>query len=138
MGIRQLIYISELTAATRPDDVLADIHASSLRNNAQRQVSGCLLYSKGHFLQLLEGPEQSIEQLFGIISSDGRHVRVRVLHDAPAHDRLFEGWEMRAYNLDSHADLPREFVSRVLDWIELHDANPVFLLRILDDFKNYL
>ncbi|MEM9302672.1 MAG: BLUF domain-containing protein [Pseudomonadota bacterium] len=137
MGLRQLLYMSEL-ARPFESSLLEDIKAASGRNNERWQVSGCLLYSKGHFLQLLEGPEESVERLFGIISADGRHARVRVLHDVPIKERLFDGWEMRTYNLESRSDLPQEFIDRVLDWIERHESNPLFLFRILDDFRNYL
>jgi hypothetical protein len=137
VSLRQLLYMSELARPFAPG-MLEEIAARSSENNERWQVSGCLLYSKGHFLQLLEGPQEEIERLFGVISADGRHARVRVLHDALVKKRLFDGWEMRTYNLEEQTKLPKEFVDRVLDWIEGHDNNPLFLFRILDDFRKHL
>lgn len=137
MSIRQLLYISELSRGYEPG-LLESIALRSTTNNEKRRVSGCLLYSKGHFLQLLEGPGDQIEELFGIISGDRRHKRIRMLHNAADAQRLFDGWEMRTYDLERTNELPPVFVARVLNWIELNDSDPLFLLHILDDFKNFL
>ncbi|MEO0475634.1 MAG: BLUF domain-containing protein, partial [Planctomycetota bacterium] len=53
-ALGHLLYISEAVRAfTRAE--LNAIRETSARNNAKRGVSGVLFYSRGHFVQLLEG-----------------------------------------------------------------------------------
>ena len=54
MSLTQLLYVSTIAPGVSPDNVMA-IHAQSQRKNAERDVTGLLLYGRGNFMQLLEG-----------------------------------------------------------------------------------
>jgi hypothetical protein len=70
------------------------ILATARRSNAQRDITGALLYSAGCFAQVLEGPLNEVEILFERIQLDPRHRDVKVLQFHPLEKRNFAGWSM--------------------------------------------
>jgi hypothetical protein len=89
----QLIYSSH---ATRPldDDELDQILASAVSGNARRDITGLLLYTKGSFLQVLEGKAAEIDELLDLIRKDPRHDRIDILVRHPVRARDFSQWSM--------------------------------------------
>lgn len=69
---------------------------SSRKNNAQKGVTGGLLFTGAQFIQFLEGPSAAVNDVFcGRICGDRRHTDVHLLHYAPAMARLYSGWDMK-------------------------------------------
>ncbi len=89
----QLIYVS-IARGPMGDDVLAHLLAQSRRNNAQRNVTGLLIYAGGNFIQALEGDERTVLDLYATIYRDARHDNVRrvLTNHAPCRD--FPDWWM--------------------------------------------
>ena len=56
--LKRVVYVSEKTYLSDPS--LKDIIATSKKNNPEVDVTGCLLSGSNSFLQLLEGPAESI------------------------------------------------------------------------------
>lgn len=114
MSINQLVYISQAVRKMSPAD-LADIQGKAKSNNAPLDVTGSLFYNGGWFLQVLEGPEATLDQLYNKIELDPRHKNSRVLYNEPAKYRTFPRWSMNMTNLnDRQADKYDELVE-VLD-----------------------
>jgi uncharacterized membrane protein (DUF373 family) len=63
-------------------------------NNAGRSVTGMLLYANGTFLQVLEGPDQVIDDLVDIIKKDLRHTNIQMLYRKPIERRQYSDWSM--------------------------------------------
>ncbi len=76
------------------DAAIADVLATSQRNNARVGVTGALLFNKQAFAQVLEGPRAHVETTFERIQCDARHGDVTVLECAPAESRVFPNWSM--------------------------------------------
>ena len=76
----QLLYVSHLVSGVRYD-VFAAICQISRKNNAERSLSGVLLFDGHRFCQLLEGPRQSLAQTRQSIASDPRHESMTSLVD---------------------------------------------------------
>jgi hypothetical protein len=92
-GMRQLLYVSN----TQPDltpGVLDDILTASRRNNAMMGITGLLLYIEGGFLQMLEGEERALRELYGRVAADRRHHDLRLILDREAGVRAFPDWSM--------------------------------------------
>lgn len=86
----QLLYIS--TAKQAVD--VAQVLATSQRNNARHSITG-LLYTDGvRFLQVLEGPEQAVRTTFDRIKADPRHRAVVKLSERDVASREFGEWAM--------------------------------------------
>ena len=93
----QLIYSSE-AAASLDDDGLEQILTESRVDNAERGVTGALLFFDRVFLQVLEGSREAVEALMEKIERDPRHHSVTVFHEAEVAGRIFETWRMAYLN----------------------------------------
>lgn len=91
----RLVYYSENRI---PADALAAeieiILEASRRNNALVGVTGALMFSLGHFAQVLEGSQAAIESTFERIQQDKRHGDVHLLDFRAAPARRFQNWSM--------------------------------------------
>lgn len=91
--MRQLLYVSRTSpglTATELDGILT----GSRRRNALLGITGLLLYIDGGFLQLLEGEEQPLRELYGRIAADRRHWELRLMLDREMRSRAFPEWHM--------------------------------------------
>ena len=103
MHLRQILYVSRSTAPEGKADVDAIVERSR-HNNALEGVTG-LLWSDGtRFLQVFEGPEDSVAATFDRIMDDPRHDRINVLSDRAIDAREFGGWTMAARHRWDAAD----------------------------------
>lgn len=82
-----------------------DIVASSRKNNAQRGLTGALLFTGEHFAQVLEGTAASIDQMMAQVTTDVRHDEIIMIAREPIVTRRFGEWSM-AYSG------PSQFVAR--------------------------
>ena len=92
----RLYYLAYVSVAENPftDDQLLLILEPSSRRNAERAITGMLLYRDGLFLQILEGPEDEVLNLRSAIEKDPRHRDFRVLEQGPLSMRAFGRWSM--------------------------------------------
>jgi len=110
MSINQLVYISQAVRKMSADELIA-IHKTAKSNNELIDVTGSLFYNGGWFLQVLEGPIETINKLFHKIEKDSRHKNSRILYNEPAKFRTFTRWSMNMTNLeDRQADKYSELV----------------------------
>lgn len=91
MPLTRLVYYSH---NTMPLHGATPILRSAIRNNAQRGVTGGLVSSRGHFLQVLEGGRAAVTQTFEIIATDLRHRHVVLVGVKPIAARQFGVWPM--------------------------------------------
>lgn len=94
-----LIYVSTAAHLLSKEELL-DILRVSRRKNKTGPVTGLLLYQGGNFMQVLEGPEESVMDIFGNIQKDIRHTDIIVLCNEPLTERAFADWSMAFLNLD--------------------------------------
>ncbi len=102
MDLYQLFYLSRSVAA--PDD-LDRLLASARRHNQRRGVTGVMLFSGGHFAQLLEGPAQALRETMVFIDADTRHTAVTRLVEGPIARRRFDNWSMAFFEAPGADDL---------------------------------
>lgn len=79
---------------TFDDARLAELLAQSRRSNHEHDLSGMLLYRRGRFFQVLEGPRDAVDELMAKIRRDPRHDEIRVLLTEEIEERRFEEWTM--------------------------------------------
>lgn len=107
--LHQVLYLStSLTemATTELDDILA----VSRRNNPPRSITGLLMYAKGGFFQLLEGPREAVQDLYQTIEHDVRHRGIITMLDRPVEKRTFPDWAMGFRRDGDVSQLPQSFV----------------------------
>ena len=91
--LKQVIYVSEKTDTS--SDSLTDIYDISQKNNSESGISGCLLIGSNSYLQLLEGPDPAVENLYSKIKTDSRHKKVKKLFEQHIEEKLFSSWSMK-------------------------------------------
>ena len=99
MPLNQLIYISQATRKMSSEDLI-EIQKIAKANNETMDVTGSLFYNGGWFLQVLEGPSDTLKVLYKKIEKDPRHKNSRIIHEEPAKFRTFTRWSMNMTNLD--------------------------------------
>ncbi|MDX1315828.1 MAG: BLUF domain-containing protein, partial [Eudoraea sp.] len=102
----QLTYRSEAKMGISAEDINAILRQSEA-NNPKFEITGCLVYNEGYFVQLLEGEKEIVKERFEVIELDDRHERVEVLSEGETMDRMFAEWKM------AYIKLPDEPVTRL-------------------------
>lgn len=89
----RLLYISTARERHSPA-ALENILRVSRRNNAVANVTGLLIAGGNRFLQVLEGPEESVQSTYDRICLDTRHRAPVILKREPIEERAFGAWSM--------------------------------------------
>ena len=89
----RLAYISKQTVPLSTDEIKR-ILQQSIRNNASKSITGMLLFYNGTFLQILEGNEKSIKDLYEALELDSRHKDLAVVYKKEIDDPSFTSWSM--------------------------------------------
>ena len=91
-------------------DLVNSILVSSTRNNPANGITGVLVASETHFLQVLEGEFEALNETFERISRDARHDKVQLISFTEAEERIFADWAMHGIGL---FDLNQELAIRL-------------------------
>ncbi len=94
----RLIYKSRANQRIGWNFVNELIHTSETKNE-EAGISGVLLATSTHFLQVLEGGFEEINRLFLRIVRDPRHDEVQLISFGSTESRLFGGWAMHAIGI---------------------------------------
>jgi hypothetical protein len=94
-----LIYRSQASRAVHEVTLTSLVRKARLYNQGAR-LTGMLLYAKGQFLQLLEGPEPALSDMYARINDDPRHYDVTTLAYGPIELRSFGRWPMAYASVD--------------------------------------
>ncbi|MBB5684919.1 BLUF domain-containing protein [Sphingobium boeckii] len=93
LSLRRILYCSVGTVPAETAD-LTGILIQSKHNNAINGVSG-ILWSDGlKFIQVFEGPMESVGVTWDRIRTDPRHCEINVIQDSPVEKREFGYWTM--------------------------------------------
>ena len=131
------IYVSSAVRPfTQPEVV--ELLKVSRENNEKLDITGMLLYKDGNFLQILEGEESTVLELYTHIARDPRHCGILTLHKGFRDERQFSGWSMGFRDL-SNAEVHsipgyNEFLNTPLTADEF-SANPDRCQKLLLMFK---
>ncbi|QCX01020.1 BLUF domain-containing protein [Aggregatimonas sangjinii] len=94
-----IIYRSKAAASFGPKEINQMVETAKI-HNVKNNITGCLLYHEGRFLQLIEGTEKDVKDLYERILSDPRHENITLLGDEKGFMRSFEDWNIAFDNLD--------------------------------------
>jgi hypothetical protein len=90
--MKQLIYRSRPFGFDAA--MLAGLLTTSRRNNMRDNITGALICRHDLYLQLIEGPPDSIDALYTRIATDDRHLDVMLLTVRDVAMRMFPEWAM--------------------------------------------
>jgi hypothetical protein len=89
----QLLYTSKAVTPFKEDDIAKLLDIARL-NNSKKLITGMLLYCNGNFIQLLEGNEQLVTELYEIIAKDPRHTEINKVFENQIERPQFPDWSM--------------------------------------------
>jgi uncharacterized Fe-S cluster-containing MiaB family protein len=89
----QIIYASAAKVPFSHKNLVELLKIARERNTAA-DISGMLLYHSGSFLQVLEGPETSVDALYTKVQADPRHNNCLLILRRTIHEKEFENWSM--------------------------------------------
>ena len=92
-ALYSLVYRSHASRALHEVTLTTLLRKARLHNQSA-QLSGLLLFAQSQFLQVLEGPEPALSELYARIRADPRHFEVRTLAYGPIERRVFPDWRM--------------------------------------------
>ena len=106
-ALEQVAYVSR-EAHEFSRDSLKDLMVESRRRNRQRELTGMLLFDRPIFLQIIEGPPESLRRIMHTISNDLRHRDIAIIYENnQLREREFARWQMGCKILGD--GLPGEF-----------------------------
>lgn len=92
-----------------PDRVkkeLGTLFGVARSNNKSQHISGALLLNGDHYVQVLEGDEARVLELYEHIAKDERHDSVALLESGTVDARVFSRWSMARVGEGDEADIP--------------------------------
>lgn len=108
----RLIYKSR---AKEPIDweLVKELISRSEEKNLDAGITGVLLATETHFLQVLEGSFDEVNELFMRIVRDPRHERVQLIAFDCVESRLYGGWAMHGVGIfDFNRKLMEDLISQ--------------------------
>ena len=127
-----ILYTSEYTGkAEEINQTLKDIVSSSKRNNPKTLITGALFFHNGRFLQVIEGPKKSVDDLMSHITKDYRSKNLLELVNEPILERSFSLWNMDSFNLSEKEHLDIKELKLIRD---VYKYNLVVKTDILIEF----
>lgn len=117
--MKRLIYTSKEKEHFSKNELEA-LLVKARHNNESRGVTGLLVYSRGQFVQLLEGPDNSVAEAFRKISLNERHHNIDLIVEESCETAIFSEFRMAFLDLDLFAkenfggDVDEAFVRELL------------------------
>lgn len=132
----QLAYVSSTRGLLIADDIV-NILIASREKNGNRAITGMLLYKDGNVLQILEGDESQVIQLFEVIKKDERHSGIIKLYQKSIEARDFPEWTMGFHNLSAEGARQLVGFSEIFDpAFDMHAIKPSVAAKLLKSFKS--
>ena len=113
MQLKSLTYTSLARLDLTTDDLLA-IHKTARHRNALNGITGLLIFNGTHFLQVVEGVEDAIDELVDRLRGDPRHHHLEVKDTRSVEARSFPDWTMELARVESRYFEARDAIEKVL------------------------
>jgi hypothetical protein len=104
MHLREILY-SSLLAPHQPTAVVGQIVSRARMRNAEKGITGLLVFDGLRFCQHFEGPEDQVSSLVRLLQTDPRHESMRVLYEGPVQQRHYHRFELGFAEVEDHDDL---------------------------------
>lgn len=121
--LHELVYFSRAADGWVHAAALDELLVVSRDKNKRLDITGLLLYERGEFVQLLEGPAEAVRTLYyGTIARDARHRRPLVCWEHAKPARSFATWQMgfaRGGAPAGAAAMPEGFITPGLSTLDL-------------------
>ncbi|WP_205480497.1 BLUF domain-containing protein [Sphingomonas arenae] len=100
MTLKSLTYTSLASLDLTSEDV-ENILRSAREQNAIEGITGLLVFNGTHFMQVVEGSTQAIDDLVERLRRDRRHSGVEIRDQREIQERFFPDWTMELVRVKS-------------------------------------
>jgi hypothetical protein len=122
--MKTVVYTSRIAATeTDPDALLAAIVHRSRVNNQAAGITGAMIHQDGQIIQVIEGDDNAIDQLYSKICNDPRHTDITEFYQQPISQRSFKQWSLQGLTVNVEESFSVETIQLVSD---LFDTRFVF------------
>lgn len=137
--LKALIYISK-SEKDFDGFSLMELEAFATQQNSHFSITGYLSFHKGIFLQYIEGPAKSLEQLYTNINRDQRHTIITTQHFSGLQERLFGKWAMKVifHSIIDHDTMIRELLQKKQKYQDLKLDIDAYLHSNLKGLSTFL
>ncbi|MEJ6646665.1 MAG: BLUF domain-containing protein [Akkermansiaceae bacterium] len=132
--IFRLTYLSNPVAPFTDAD-FDDIESKSVEANNARDVTGILIADDDRILQILEGREDAVRELYAKIEADSRHVVIKLVCAVEDEVRLLLTWSMVVRKLTGTPPAVLEQFTEVYDELLHADSQCEISIEHVDLFK---
>ena len=129
MQLKALTYTSLARLDLTGND-LVDIHETARHRNALNGVTGLLIFNGTHFLQVIEGVEDAIDELIDRLRIDPRHHHLEIKDVRLVDERSFSDWSMELVHVESRYFEARSAVEKILPTAVPEDVRSMILSRV--------
>lgn len=93
--LQTLVYVSRNRVHEHDvHDEISRIEATARHRNEANGITGVLLFSGCHYLQVLEGTADRLDELVDRLARDGRHSDIKIVIREPISHRRYSNWSM--------------------------------------------
>lgn len=110
----QLIYVSRAKSYLDIADI-REIERTAIEKNNGLSVTGVLIHCHGKFMQVLEGKESDVKQVYSLIEMDNRHSDLEILKNQKVPQRQFTEWEMKYIPINEVHNRQGELYEKLFD-----------------------
>jgi len=122
----RIIYLSSSAEYLNSEEIKS-LLSRCREKNLINDITGLLLYADGDFLQVIEGPNVAMLDLFESIKKDSRHKGIVTIANNEIDKRHFPKWNMGFYNfhyeelrkIKGYENISRETLSNISDKMAL-------------------
>ena len=137
MSIYHLVYRSFATKEFS-EEGYHKLLESSRKRNEESNITGLLLFRNGVFLQLLEGPESAVKNVYSMICKENRHERVVTLVETASDARIYEKWAMASVDNAPLDNDPKTMLPLFETLFQAKKTNKAEIFSILKKFQGAL
>lgn len=132
---RDMVFQITYSSVARPGLSITEIEeiiTEANQYNIIHDITGCLIYNNGYFLQILEGEKPLVMNLLNKIKLDDRHDHFTILSEGETKFRTFKDWAMAYYHDPLNAQLNSEVQEIKASLLELSNSSkkPNFALKV--------
>jgi hypothetical protein len=109
MTLKSLTYTSLARLDLTAEDI-EEIHRTAQEVNALEGITGLLIFNGTHFLQVIEGAPNAIDDLVEKLRRDPRHSGFEIRDEHEAEERTFPAWSMELVKVSASYFEARETV----------------------------
>lgn len=104
LPLYEVLYCSTL-AQDLPPTTVGSIATRARARNAERGITGLLVFDGMRFCQHFEGPRRNVLQLMERLEADPRHVQMRVVYEGELLQRRYHAFDLGLAQVEDSEDI---------------------------------